>query len=35
MEADFTRGIMAGAAEGAQALWRDVPIALVWTLMRR
>lgn len=35
MDADFTRGIMSGAAEAAAALWRDIPIALVWTLERR
>lgn len=34
MEADFTRGIMSGAAKAAAALWRDVPVALVWTLAR-
>jgi ubiquinone/menaquinone biosynthesis C-methylase UbiE len=34
MMADFTEGITAGAAEAAAALWRDVPVALVWTLTR-
>ena len=32
MEADFTHGITAGAAEAAAGLWADVPVALVWTL---
>ena len=35
MEADFTEGLTAGAPEAAAALWRDVPAALVWTLVRR
>jgi SAM-dependent methyltransferase len=35
MESDFNEGLMAGAAEAAAALWRDVPVALVWTLQRR
>lgn len=35
MEAEFTEGITAGAAEAAAALWRGVPVALVWTLGRR
>ena len=35
MRADFTAGLTAGAPEAAEALWRDVPAALVWTLERR
>jgi len=34
MDADFTQGISAGAAEAAAGLWADVPVALVWTLVR-
>ena len=34
IEADFTKGLMAGAADAAAALWRDMPVALVWTLER-
>lgn len=35
MEADFTQGLTGGAPEAAEALWRDLPAALVWTLERR
>jgi 2-polyprenyl-3-methyl-5-hydroxy-6-metoxy-1,4-benzoquinol methylase len=34
LQGDFSTGLMAGAAEAAEALWADMPIALVWTLVR-
>jgi ubiquinone/menaquinone biosynthesis C-methylase UbiE len=34
-DVDFTRGINAGAAEAAAALWRNLPFVMVWTLERR
>lgn len=35
MQADFTQGLTTGAPEAAEALWRGVPVALVWSVERR
>jgi ubiquinone/menaquinone biosynthesis C-methylase UbiE len=32
MTADFSRGLFAGAADAATAMWKDIPAALVWSL---
>ena len=32
MQVDWSKGLFAGAAEAADALWSGIPIALVWTL---
>jgi len=32
MQVDWSKGLFAGAAEAAGALWSGIPVALVWTL---
>jgi ubiquinone/menaquinone biosynthesis C-methylase UbiE len=32
MQADFTTGIFAGAADAAAALWNDIPAVVIWSL---
>jgi ubiquinone/menaquinone biosynthesis C-methylase UbiE len=34
MAADYSKGLLAGAAEAAAAIWDELPAALVWTLER-
>lgn len=34
VEPDFGRGLQAPVADALNALWRDIPVALVWTLRR-
>jgi hypothetical protein len=34
MEDDFTKGMFAEVAEAAEALWRDIPVAVVWSLRK-
>ena len=34
MEPNFDGGLFAGAKEAAEALWENIPVALVWTLDR-
>jgi len=34
MEDDFTTGMFAEVAEAAEALWRDIPVTVVWSLRK-
>ena len=35
MDDDFSKGLLAGAAAAARALWAGIPVVLVWSLRRR